>query len=118
MKHQVLFSPIYNEKVFMNVVCCSRDWLFKGYGEEWEHFQGKQPNFHFCLPSQWGSTLRRKSLLLLEQILSFESRSSLKLRALEEKQTGSPESCSPLKRWQKTRQCTLEKRRKKLTFPG
>ena len=48
MKQQVLFSLINNEKVFMNVVCCSRDWLFKGYGEEWKHFQGKQLNFHFA----------------------------------------------------------------------
>ena len=26
MKHQVLFSLKNNEKMFMNVVCCSRDW--------------------------------------------------------------------------------------------
>ena len=31
MKHLVLFSLKYNEKIFMNVVCCSRDWRFKGY---------------------------------------------------------------------------------------
>ena len=31
MKHQVLFSMKNNEKIFMNVVCCSRDWRFKGY---------------------------------------------------------------------------------------
>ena len=30
MKHQVLFSLKNNEKIFMNVVCCSRDWRFKG----------------------------------------------------------------------------------------
>ena len=30
MKHQVLFSVKSNEKVFTNVVCCSRDWRFKG----------------------------------------------------------------------------------------
>ena len=29
MKHQVLFSLKNNEKIFMNVVCCSRDWYFK-----------------------------------------------------------------------------------------
>ena len=29
MKHQGLFS-LKNEKVFMNVVCCSCDWRFKG----------------------------------------------------------------------------------------
>ena len=29
-KYQVLFSLENNKKVFMNVVCCSRDWLFKG----------------------------------------------------------------------------------------
>ena len=26
MKYQVLFSMKNNEKVFINVVCCSRDW--------------------------------------------------------------------------------------------
>ena len=30
MKHQVLFSLKNNEKIFVNVVCCSRDWRFKG----------------------------------------------------------------------------------------
>ena len=30
MKHQVLFSQKNNETIFMNVVCCSRDWRFKG----------------------------------------------------------------------------------------
>ena len=30
MKYQVLFSLKDNEKVFINVVCCSRDWRFKG----------------------------------------------------------------------------------------
>ena len=30
MKYQVLFSLKNNEKVFINVVCCSRDWQFKG----------------------------------------------------------------------------------------
>ena len=30
MKYQVLFSMKNNEKVFMNVVCCSRDLSFKG----------------------------------------------------------------------------------------
>ena len=30
--------------------------------------------FSFSLRSQWGSTLKRKNLLLKEQILSFESR--------------------------------------------
>ena len=30
MKYKVLFSLKNNEKVFMNVVCCSRDWHFKG----------------------------------------------------------------------------------------
>ena len=29
MKYQVLFSLKNNEKVFMDVVCCSRDWRFK-----------------------------------------------------------------------------------------
>ena len=30
MKYQVLFSLKNNEKVFINVVCSSRDWRFKG----------------------------------------------------------------------------------------
>ena len=30
LKHQVLFFLKNNEKIFMNAVCCSRDWLFKG----------------------------------------------------------------------------------------
>ena len=29
LKLQVLFSLKNNEKIFMNVVCCSRDWRFK-----------------------------------------------------------------------------------------
>ena len=32
MKFQVLFSLKNDENVFVNVVCCSRDWRFKGYG--------------------------------------------------------------------------------------
>ena len=31
MKYQILFSLKNNETVFINVVCCSRDWPFKGY---------------------------------------------------------------------------------------
>ena len=30
LKHQVLFSLKNDEKIFMNVVCCGRDWCFKG----------------------------------------------------------------------------------------
>ena len=30
MKYQVLFSLKNNEKEFMNIVCWSRDWRFKG----------------------------------------------------------------------------------------
>ena len=30
MKHQVLFSLKNNENIFMNVICCSCDWRFKG----------------------------------------------------------------------------------------
>ena len=43
MKHQVLFCLKSNEKVFMNVVCCSRNWHFKGHFAMWLklvfHFQ-------------------------------------------------------------------------------
>ena len=30
MKYQVLFSLKNDEEIFMNVVCCSCDWCFKG----------------------------------------------------------------------------------------
>ena len=30
LKHQVLFSLKNNEKIFMNVVCCSHNWRFNG----------------------------------------------------------------------------------------
>ena len=30
MKYQVLFSLKTNEKIFKTVICCSRDWHFKG----------------------------------------------------------------------------------------
>ena len=30
LKHQVLFSLKNNERICMNVVCCSRDWRFQG----------------------------------------------------------------------------------------
>ena len=30
MKYQVLFSLKNNEKVYMNVICCSRGWCLKG----------------------------------------------------------------------------------------
>ena len=30
MKYQVLFSLKDNEKVFINVICCSLDWCFRG----------------------------------------------------------------------------------------
>ena len=30
LKHQVIFSPKTMKKIFMNVICCSRDWRFKG----------------------------------------------------------------------------------------
>ena len=37
MKQQALFSLKNNEKVFIDVVCCSRDWRFKGfYGNHYQ----------------------------------------------------------------------------------
>ena len=30
LKHQVLFSLKNNETIFMHVICCCRDWRFKG----------------------------------------------------------------------------------------
>ena len=43
MKHQVLFSLKNNEKIFMNVVCCSRDWRFKVNGLSDTVFQSISP---------------------------------------------------------------------------
>ena len=31
MKYQILFSLKNNEKVFINIVCCSHDWRCKSY---------------------------------------------------------------------------------------
>ena len=36
MKYQVLFSLKNNEKVFMNVVCCSRDLTVIGFGDTFQ----------------------------------------------------------------------------------
>ena len=36
MKYQVLFSLKTNEKVFINVVCRSSDWRFKGYLKDFQ----------------------------------------------------------------------------------
>ena len=47
MKYQVLFSLKNNEKVLMNVVCCSSDRHFKGKGEYLIHFLGMQSVFFF-----------------------------------------------------------------------
>ena len=41
MKYQVLFSLKNNKKVFMNVVCWSCDWHFKGYWNK-PHFLASQ----------------------------------------------------------------------------
>ena len=49
MKRAVLFSLKNNEKVFINVVCCSLDWRFKGLSK-WVHFQGKHL-YHFFVAS-------------------------------------------------------------------
>ena len=38
MKHLALVSLKNNEKVFINVVCCSRDWRFKdsrSFAKKW-----------------------------------------------------------------------------------
>ena len=48
---------------------------------------------HFCLASQFGSTLKRKNLLLWEQILSFRSRPPLEGFLCTEKHTRSHISC-------------------------
>ena len=44
MKYQVLFSLKNNEKIFMNVVCCS-DWRFKSYYQNWAKIQVDLPVF-------------------------------------------------------------------------
>ena len=49
------------------------------YWSEMVHFQGNTlSDFHFCLSSQWESTLKGKNLFLHEQIPYFKSRSHLK----------------------------------------
>ena len=57
MKYQVLFSLKNNEKVFINVVCCSRDGGFKGYGSGEEPCRVAQLVGHLTLRSEvLGST--------------------------------------------------------------
>ena len=48
-KYQVLFSLKNNEKVYMNVVCCSRDWRFKGLVKKKEtKFKIKNKGIHWA----------------------------------------------------------------------
>ena len=51
MKHQVLFSQKNNGKVFMNVICCSRDWCFKDLDLQAKQTKSgsKQASFFFLL---------------------------------------------------------------------
>ena len=37
MKYQALFYQKNNEKIYKTVICCSRDWRFKGYGDYLQH---------------------------------------------------------------------------------
>ena len=99
MKHQVLFSLKNNEKIFMNVVCCSCDWRFKGksymYNHKftsgvWVHFHKKQIFILFSpLPAHSkGSTLILSLTLMhserpkLYTILAFVSAIRLKTRSI------------------------------------
>ena len=43
LKHQVLFSLKNNEKIFINVVCCSSDWRFK-VNYLYTAFKGRKTN--------------------------------------------------------------------------
>ena len=47
MKYQVLISLKNNEKIFMNVVCSSRNWRFKGYCKRIELLQIIQHDFFY-----------------------------------------------------------------------
>ena len=38
MKYQVLFSLNNNEEIFMNVVCCSCEWRFKGQSKFYKEY--------------------------------------------------------------------------------
>ena len=50
MKYQVLFSLKNNEEIFINVVCCSRDWRFKRNVLNFQTAMPSPLNLH-CLPS-------------------------------------------------------------------
>ena len=66
---------------------------FKG---DWVHLEGKQLcHFYFCLPSQYGSTLKERICSLWEQILCFRSRHLLEGLHRPGKHTGSHKSCPP-----------------------
>ena len=43
MKYQILFSMKNNEKLFMNVVCCSCDWRFEGNNFEIVQIHRRDP---------------------------------------------------------------------------
>ena len=54
MKHQVLFSLKNNVKIFMIVVCCSRDWRFKSKCSlQISQILGMKVFFLFCHRSLW-----------------------------------------------------------------
>ena len=82
MKYQVLFSLKNNENVFINVVCCSHDWRFKGKSKN-------KITFNFAFHHNRG-LLKESSLLLHEKILFFKYR----YRFGSSVQTDSQESCS------------------------
>ena len=67
MKYQVLFSLKNNEKILMNVVCCSHNWL-----KLMVRLSGEATFSLSCFPFQLGSTLKRQNLLLFPFRGSFQ----------------------------------------------
>ena len=63
--------------------------------------------FSFSLHSQWESTLKRKNLLLKEQILSFESRLRLKGFCCSGKQTEIQNRCHLYKNGGRAGRCSF-----------
>ena len=52
LKHQVLFSLKNNDKIFMNVVCCSRDWGFKRVKNLKSNWLGEYDSYKIKIVSQ------------------------------------------------------------------
>ena len=64
MEYYVLFHLKNNEKVTMNVVCCSRDWRLKGELSIWDF-----RNIRLCKPVPWNKQTNRFDLIKLAHML-------------------------------------------------